>query len=120
MSFRASLVRLAKEAQHRTPLIRFPDRKQQPAHHPATAHPCAPQSVVDAFSSFQQARANPRPSSSSSSGQKGQVYEEHSLPSWLRRKAPGEEEMEAVLSGGATEATPVTKDYQLKWHLAQI
>ncbi|GAA5908607.1 hypothetical protein JCM6882_003691 [Rhodosporidiobolus microsporus] len=134
MSFRTSLVRLAQHA--RTPLIRFPDRTAKHSSHAATAHPCAPQSTVDAFSRFQHAQQNPRTDFSQSSSYGGpnappktggsssgaSLSSEEQLPAWLRRSryAPTEEEIEAVMTGGASNSTPITKDYKLKWHIAQI
>ncbi|BGP15136.1 hypothetical protein JCM10213_005403 [Rhodosporidiobolus nylandii] len=132
MSFRASFARFAQHA--RQPLIRFPDRTAKHSAHAATAHPCAPQSTVDAFSRFQHAQQNPRTDFSQSSSYGGPdvppsgkgsgaiLTSEEELPEWLRRTrwAPTEEELEAVMSGGASAATPVTKDYQLKWHIAQV
>ncbi|GAA6042009.1 hypothetical protein JCM8097_009143 [Rhodosporidiobolus ruineniae] len=121
------------------------EARNGPHAHTATAHPCAPQSTVDAFSRFQHSQQNPRtdfsqsssyggpatpPTGSgsgsvgaASSGGKGGVLSvEDELPEWLRRGRlpPVEDEIEAVMSGGATISTPVTKDYQLKWHIAQI
>ncbi|GAA5823099.1 hypothetical protein JCM5353_005773 [Sporobolomyces roseus] len=50
MSFRSTLVRCAKEVQHRSPAIRFPDRKHaNHESHSAQPHPCAPQSVIDQY-----------------------------------------------------------------------
>ncbi|BGP39209.1 hypothetical protein JCM10450v2_003164 [Rhodotorula kratochvilovae] len=141
MSFRQTLVRLAEHA--RTPLIRFPDRKAKHAH-AASAHPCAPQSVIDAFPRFQDAQANPtlvRSASSSyggspapgagpsgaqgaqasGSGSGKALGAESELPPWLRRSrwAPAEDEIEAVMSGGASVTPEVTKAYQQLWYTPQ-
>ncbi|GAA6014822.1 hypothetical protein JCM10207_002193 [Rhodosporidiobolus poonsookiae] len=136
MSFRQSLVRLAQHA--RQPLMRFPDRAAKPSSHAAEPHPCAPQSTIDAFPRFQHAQQNPRtdfsqsssyggpntpPSSSSSSGGAGGVVlsEEEQLPAWLRRSryAPEEDELEAVMSGGAS-ATTMPNNYKNLWYQPQI
>ncbi|GAA6059778.1 hypothetical protein JCM10212_003673 [Sporobolomyces blumeae] len=152
MSFRPSVIRLAKEVQHRSPAIRFPDRKQ--AHHEdshqVAPHPCAPQSVIDNFPRFQQAQANPAAaaaansssyggpvdgsdaggrdgssaasSSGSTSSSSSGAVEEWQMPAWLKRNryAPTEAEIEAVQSGGATEATEVTRATKLTWYTEQI
>ncbi|BGO90806.1 hypothetical protein NBRC10512_000131 [Rhodotorula toruloides] len=183
MSFRQTLVRLAQHA--RQPSMRFPDRKAAPqetaskrddlgdsrpaeavvdphSSHSAEPHPCAPQSVIDTFSRFSEARSKPRSPhaedansssyggpvaqegvgasasssgslagqgqgaskgvSSGGSGKPGVLEDETQLPAWLRRErwAPTEEEIEAVMTGGAANATPFTKAYQQKWYQPQF
>ncbi|GAA5945631.1 hypothetical protein JCM3775_005497 [Rhodotorula graminis] len=150
MSLRSTVVRLAEHA--RTPLIRFPDRKSSHAHAP-TAHPCAPQSVIDSFSRFQDAQqqnpqlvnssnssygGSPTPggnpaaaragSSSSGSGSgtgagasaggKGGAVDE--LPAWLRRTRPEEDEIEAVMSGGASTTPEITRAFKQRWYTPQF
>ncbi|GAA5843957.1 hypothetical protein JCM9279_003686 [Rhodotorula babjevae] len=150
MSFRSTVVRLAEHA--RTPLIRFPDRKSSHAH-PATAHPCAPQSVIDSFSRFQDAQQNPQLVNSSNSsyggsptpggnparagqgegraaassgsgsgasggGAKGAAVDE--LPAWLRRTRPEEDEIEAVMSGGASTTPEITRAFKQRWYTPQF
>ncbi|GAA5987125.1 hypothetical protein JCM10908_001036 [Rhodotorula pacifica] len=163
MSLRPTLVRLAQHA--RQPLIQFPDRSKA-AHassHPAEPHPCAPQSVIDNFSRFSEARKNPQQhqpratdaaasssyggptsaelkgrgqgqGSSASTGGSGSgagsggaaaggvLESESQLPKWLRRDryAPTEEEMDAVMSGGATNSREFTKTYQKLWYTPQF
>ncbi|GAA5914038.1 hypothetical protein JCM8208_005926 [Rhodotorula glutinis] len=150
MSFRPTLVRLAEHA--RSPLIRFPDRKASHAH-PATAHPCAPQSVIDSFSRFQDAQQNPQLVNSSNSSYggsptpggnparagegsgsaaasasgsaagagkgegRGAVDE---LPAWLRRTRPEEDEIEAVMSGGASTTPEITRAFKQRWYTPQF
>ncbi|GJN89630.1 hypothetical protein Rhopal_002617-T1 [Rhodotorula paludigena] len=136
MSFRQTLVRLAEHA--RTPLIRFPDRKAPHKAHEATAHPCAPQSVIDNFARFQGQQANPAASAAQASSSYGgpaahsqggagaggkAVGAESELPERLRRSywsALSEEELDAVMSGGASATAPVTREYKLKWYTPQI
>ncbi|GAA5892350.1 uncharacterized protein JCM6883_007328 [Sporobolomyces salmoneus] len=150
MSFRTTLVRCAKEVQHRSPAIKFPDRKHADhSSHSVQPHPCAPQSVIDNFPRFQstqsasfsgsQAGQNSSsyggpvdPSSqgqgqgsSSGSGSKGgrsAAIEEWEMPDYLKRRryAPTELEIEAIQSGGATESTPVTRETKLTWYTEQI
>ncbi|GAA5927276.1 uncharacterized protein JCM15063_005852 [Sporobolomyces koalae] len=147
MSFRTTAIRLAKEVQHRSPAIRFPDRKaSHESHHGVQPHPCAPQSVIDNFARFQNAQSSTfsasqaaqnsssyggpvdpssqQSSSSSSSSKRSQsgAIEEWEMPEYLKRKkyAPSEFEIDAIQSGGATEATPVTRDTKLTWYTAQI
>ncbi|BGP23925.1 hypothetical protein JCM10295v2_002826 [Rhodotorula toruloides] len=52
----------------------------------------------------------------------GVLEDETQLPAWLRRErwAPTEEEIEAVMTGGAANATPFTKAYQQKWYQPQF
>ncbi|TNY21195.1 hypothetical protein DMC30DRAFT_209650, partial [Rhodotorula diobovata] len=145
MSFRSTCVRLAEHA--RTPLIRFPDRKAHHAH-PPTAHPCAPQSVIDSFPRFQSAQqqAHPQlvnsanssyggsptpggnpastgaggaPQGSGAAQGKGQAIEGE-LPAWLRRSRPDEAEIDAVMSGGASTTPEVTRAYKQRWYTPQF
>ncbi|GAA5861240.1 hypothetical protein JCM3774_002238 [Rhodotorula dairenensis] len=153
MSLRPTLVRLAQHA--RQPLMRFPDRKAPHGTSEAGPHPCAPQSVIDSFSRFSEARQNPiaprqdaaasssyggptsaelktqgQGSGSGSSasggagaqGASGVLESESQLPKWLRRDryAPTEEEMDAVMSGGATNSREFTKAYQKLWYTPQF
>ncbi|GAA5970651.1 hypothetical protein JCM11641_007386 [Rhodosporidiobolus odoratus] len=136
MSLRVSLVRLAQHA--RQPLIRFPDRTAKPSSHAAEPHPCAPQETIDAFPRFQNSQKNPQAQVSQSSSYGGPALppktdgssggsssgsvEQSDLPEWLRRSrwAPNEEEIEAVMTGGASATAPVTKDLKLKWYTPQI
>ncbi|BGP54971.1 hypothetical protein JCM8202_003481 [Rhodotorula sphaerocarpa] len=159
MALRPTLLRLAEHA--RQPLIQFPNRKAQHASSDPAPHPLAPQSVIDSFSQFTEARANPQTvreadaASSSSyggptadelkrqgqgqgagSGQPqgqgqgrgaapapgGVLESESQLPAHLRRDryAPTEEEIDAVMSGGATSAHEFTKQYQKLWYTPQF
>ncbi|BGO98621.1 hypothetical protein RTG_00944 [Rhodotorula toruloides ATCC 204091] len=161
MSFRQTLVRLAQHARQSS--MRFPNRKAAHSSHSAEPHPCAPQSVIDTFSRFSEARSKPRSPhaedansssyggpvaqegvgassgssasqeqgqsqgaskgvSSGGSGKPGVLEDETQLPAWLRRErwAPTEEEIEAVMTGGAANATPFTKAYQQKWYQPQF
>ncbi|GAA5842406.1 hypothetical protein JCM3766R1_004405 [Sporobolomyces carnicolor] len=145
MSFRPTLVRCAKEVQHRSPAIKFPDRKHasHDASHSVQPHPCAPQSVIDNFSRFQSARTASLSSSqaaqnsssyggpvdpssqgqgSSKQGGRSAAVEEWEMPEYLKRRkyAPTESEIEAIQSGGATESTPVTRETKLTWYTEQI
>ncbi|GAA5825249.1 hypothetical protein JCM3770_003171 [Rhodotorula araucariae] len=113
--------------------------------HSPTAHPCAPQSVIDAFPRFQDAQANPtlvrsasssyggspnvgagtgaaQGSASGASASAQSVGAESELPSWLRRSrwAPAEDEIEAVMSGGASVTPEITKAYQQRWYTPQF
>ncbi|SCZ98737.1 BZ3500_MvSof-1268-A1-R1_Chr7-1g09256 [Microbotryum saponariae] len=142
MSFRASLRRLASHAP-RQPSIHFPDRSAAPVHHLATPHPCAPSDILSSSPFLQSLSKRPTTPSEPHQGPKTPLsgpaggaedgagfvgpkadYEEgdSGMPSWLNkaRYAPGEEEIEAVLSGGATAATEVTKAYKQKWWTAQV
>ncbi|POY73646.1 hypothetical protein BMF94_3181 [Rhodotorula taiwanensis] len=51
----------------------------------------------------------------------GTLESESQLPAWLRRDryAPTEEEIDAVMSGGATSSREFTKQYQKLWYTAQ-
>ncbi|GAA5952426.1 hypothetical protein JCM8115_003599 [Rhodotorula mucilaginosa] len=151
MSLRPTLVRLAQHA--RQPMMHFPDRKAPHGTHEPAPHPCAPQSVIDSFSRFSEARQNPiaprqdaaasssygggpttgelksqgqgqgSGSSSAGGGSVGGLLENESqLPKWLRRDryAPTEEEMDAVMSGGATNSREFTKAYQKLWYTPQF
>ncbi|GAA5882230.1 hypothetical protein JCM16303_002293 [Sporobolomyces ruberrimus] len=154
MSFRTTLVRCAKEAQHRSPAIKFPDRKHanHDSSHSIKPHPCAPQSVIDDFPRFKssqssslsssqaaqnsssyggpvdpssQGKDSPQTASSSGGGSGGSgqsVIEEWEMPEYLKRTkyAPTESEIEAIQSGGATEATAVTRETKLTWYTEQI
>ncbi|GAA5964854.1 hypothetical protein JCM3765_005802 [Sporobolomyces pararoseus] len=145
MSFRTTLVRCAKEVQHRSPAISFPDRKHaNHSSHSVQPHPCAPQSVIDNFSRFQSAQSSSFSSSQSaqnsssyggpvdpssqgqgqgsSKGSRGASIEEWEMPEYLKRRkyAPTESEIEAIQSGGATEATAVTRETKLTWYTEQI
>ncbi|GAA6010100.1 hypothetical protein JCM11491_005867 [Sporobolomyces phaffii] len=123
MSFRTTLVRCAKEVQHRSPAIGFPDRKHanHDSNHSVRPHPCAPQSVIDNFSRFQSAQSSTfaqsqsaqnsssyggpvdpsssTPSSaaqgsSSSSGGRSASIEEWEMPQYLKRSKYAPSEME--------------------------
>ncbi|GAA5984586.1 hypothetical protein JCM5350_008148 [Sporobolomyces pararoseus] len=143
MSFRTTLARCAKEVQHRSPAIKFPDRKHaNHSSHSVQPHPCAPQSVIDNFSRFQSAQSSTFSSSQaaqnsssyggpvdpssqgqgSSKGGRGASIEEWEMPEYLKRRkyAPTESEIEAIQSGGATEATAVTRETKLTWYTEQI
>ncbi|SGY79466.1 BQ5605_C008g05138 [Microbotryum silenes-dioicae] len=143
MSFRASVRRLASHAP-RQPSIHFPDRSAVPAQHLATPHPCAPSEILSSSPFLQSLSkrqttptepdqspktplSGPAGGSADGAGFMGPPkaeYEEgdSGIPSWLNkaRYAPGEEEIEAVLSGGATTTTEVTKAYKQKWWTAQV
>ncbi|SCV70885.1 BQ2448_3647 [Microbotryum intermedium] len=142
MSFRASLRRLAAYAP-RQPSIHFPDRSAAPPHHIPIPHPCAPSEILSSSpflqslskrptSAFEPNQAPKTPLAGPAGGAAQGAgfaspearYEEgdQDMPSWLNRGryAPQEEEIEAVLSGGATAATEVTKAYKQKWWTAQV
>ncbi|KAM0756176.1 hypothetical protein T439DRAFT_320874 [Meredithblackwellia eburnea MCA 4105] len=130
---RASLIRFAKHVQARKPSMHFPDRKAQLPHHPPSPHAYAPQAIIDSFAQFQQRQASPSPVPLSgpagghaprSDLPPADLEGDWQLPKRFRRnygwQSLEEGEIDAVLSGGATEATPVTKAYKQKWYTAQI
>ncbi|KAK4703535.1 small subunit ribosomal protein YMR-31, partial [Phenoliferia sp. Uapishka_3] len=137
--FRPTLARLATHAP-RKPSIHFPDRHApHPSHAPAP-HPYAPKEIIDAFPSFlaklqasAKAKASGVPLSGPAGGDaKGKGFSsslpeadfegEWDMPVRFRRAvyAPAEAEIDAVLSGGATEAPVVSKAYKEKWYTAQV
>ncbi|KAL8277870.1 hypothetical protein RQP46_009689 [Phenoliferia psychrophenolica] len=128
--FKASFARLATHAP-RKPSIHFPDRHApHPPHSPAP-HPYAPKEVVEAFQSFlarQHAAASGAPLTGPAGGDgKGKGFAsalpeadcegDWDLPARFARArySPEDAEIDAVLSGGATEAPVVTKAAKEKW-----
>ncbi|ORY91538.1 hypothetical protein BCR35DRAFT_349351 [Leucosporidium creatinivorum] len=123
----------------RTPMISFPDRSKTPQHS-LGPHPCAPASIISSSPFLSNLSSNSNSSSSSQSkpllGPAGgqatgsgfqsslppAQYDESNLPAWLQRSryAPLEDEVEAVLSGGASISPVVSKQYKEKWYTAQI